>query len=145
MQIRPHYSCIDTRSCAHQMVVVVPVNADSLKTPNINKEYRKQGYKRGERSISRHPYTENCDSDNDGHHSLAECFESCRSHSVYSTRQPARLASTQDEIRDSSVQASDNSENGDSPHSCLNTHQPIHQRNTVRSVPKPNVFDTTGG
>src|SRR3954469_20056330 len=81
-------------------------------------------------------------SDNDGHHSIAECFESCRSHSVYSTRQPARLASTQDEIRDSSVQASDNSENGDSPHGCLNTHQRIHQRNTIRSVPKPNVFDT---
>jgi hypothetical protein len=54
------------------MVVVVPVNADCLKTPNINKKYRKQRYKRGERSISRHPYTENCDSDNDGHHSIEE-------------------------------------------------------------------------
>jgi hypothetical protein len=31
---------------------------------------------------------------------------------------------------------------GDSPDSCVKTHQPIHQWNTVRSVPKPNVFDT---
>jgi hypothetical protein len=139
MQIRPHYPCVHTRSCAHQMVVVVPVRADCLKTPNINKKYRKQGYKRGERSISRHPYTENGDSDNDGHHSIAECFESCRIHYVYysivgcnevvpladvalpcidsrtsSTRQPARLTSTQVEVRDSSVQASDQSDNGDS-------------------------------
>src|SRR5215217_4888925 len=107
MQIRPHYPCVDTRSCAHQMVVVVPVRADCLKTPNINKKYRKQRYKRGERTISRHPYTENRDSDNDGHHSVTECFESCRSHYIYSTRKPTRLASTQDEIRDGFVQASD--------------------------------------
>ncbi len=100
MQIRPHYPCVNTRSCVHQMVVVVPVCADSLKTPNINKEYRKHRYKRGERSISRHPYTENRDSDNDGHHSIAECFESCRSHYVYSTRKPFRLASTRVEIRE---------------------------------------------
>src|SRR3954465_4527576 len=106
MQIRPHYPCVDTRGCAHQMVVVVPVHADCLKTPNINKKYRKQRYKRGERSISRHPYSENRDSDNDGHYSIAECFESCRSHYVYSTRKPSRLASTQDEIRDGSVQTS---------------------------------------
>src|SRR4051812_31554864 len=93
MQIRPHYPCIYTRSCTHQMVVVVPVGADCLKTPNINKKYRKQGYKRGERSISRHSYTENRDSDNDGHHSIAECFESCRTHYLYSSSKPARWAS----------------------------------------------------
>src|SRR5215204_1176781 len=52
MQIRPHYPCIHTRSCAHQIVVVVPVHADCLKTPNINKKYRKQRYKRREGSIS---------------------------------------------------------------------------------------------
>src|SRR5438270_12443195 len=88
MQIRPHYPRVHTRSCAHQMVMVVPVRADCLKTPNINKKHRKQGYKRGERSISRHPYTENGDSDNDGHHSIAERFESCRTHYLYSTRKP---------------------------------------------------------
>src|SRR3982750_1637788 len=98
MQIRPHYPCVHTRSCAHQ-VVVVPIRADHLKTPNINKKYRKHRYKRGERSISRHPYTENRDSDNDGHHSVAECFESCSSHYIYSTSKPSRLASTQDEFR----------------------------------------------
>jgi hypothetical protein len=30
----------------------------------------------------------------------------------------------------------------DSPNSCLKTHQRIHQWNTVRSIPNPNVFDT---
>src|SRR5215208_1952878 len=115
MQIRPHYPCVPTRSCAHQMVVVVPVHANCLKTPNINKKYRKNRYKRGERSISRHPYSENCDSDNDGHHSIAEGFESCRSHYIYSTRKPARLASTQDEIREGSGQATDKSDNRHTP------------------------------
>src|SRR5919107_4022943 len=119
MQIRPHYPCIHTRSCAHQMVVVVPVHADCLITPNMNKKYRKQRYKRGEGSISRRPYTENRDSDNDSHHSIAECFESCRIHYVYSSRKPACLPSTQDEIRDGSVQASDQSDDENSPNKCL--------------------------
>src|SRR5215204_7751792 len=115
MQIRPHYPCVHTRSCAHQMVVVVPVRADYLKTPNINKKYRKHRYKRGEGTISGHPYTENRNSNNDGHHSIAECFESCRSHDIYPSRKAARLASTQDEIRDGFVQTSDQSDNRYTP------------------------------
>jgi hypothetical protein len=42
--------------------------------------------------------------------------------------------------RSSNVQRQ--SEKGDSLNSCFKTHQRIHQWNTVRSVPKPNVFGT---
>ena len=85
VQVRPEDSAIDVLDRLHQVMVIVPVDAEMNKTEHITGQHRRQRLQRRPGGSVRYIELQHHDCDDDGEYTVAEGFHASLAHRQSST------------------------------------------------------------